>query len=96
MSGPAQWALAYVRQARADFRAWELYERHPEAVAAECHKLLLLQMACEKLCKAHLIRAGARPQDLQSSHGYTAKHLPRVVEWQIIASGGTPPRCEAS
>ena len=49
MSEPADWALGYAQQANADFRAWELYEQHPEAVAAECHKLLFLQMACEKL-----------------------------------------------
>jgi hypothetical protein len=44
MSEPADWALTYARQANADFKAWELYEQHPEAVAAECHKLLFLQM----------------------------------------------------
>jgi hypothetical protein len=88
MSEPAEWALAYARQAWADFRAWELYEQHPEAVAAECHRLLFLQMACEKLCKAHLIRAGAQPRGLQASHGYTAKHLPTVIRQQIIESGG--------
>ena len=58
MNEPTDWALGYAQQANADFRAWELYEQHPEAVAAECHKLLFLQMACEKLCKAHLIRGG--------------------------------------
>ena len=58
MSQPADWALAYAQQAKADFRAWELYEQHPEAVVAECHQLLFLQMACEKLCKAHLIQSG--------------------------------------
>src|SRR5437588_28014 len=73
MSEPADWALAYARQAKADFRAWELYEQHPEAVAAGCHKLLFLQMACEKLCKAYLIRAGTPPAALQTSHGYTPR-----------------------
>src|SRR4051794_10294354 len=87
MSEPADWALAFARQGDADFRAWELYERHPEAVAAECHKLLFLQMACEKLRKAYLIRAGAQPGDLQGSHGYTAKHLPSVIRQELIESG---------
>jgi hypothetical protein len=76
MSEPADWALAYARQAHADFRAWELYEQHPEAVAAECHKLLFLQMACEKLCKAYLIRAGTPPEALQTSHGYIILRIP--------------------
>ena len=56
MSTPADWIRGYVRQADADFRAWELYEKCPEAVASDCHKLLFLQMACEKLCKAYLIQ----------------------------------------
>lgn len=90
MAEPDDWALAFARQARADFRAWELYERYPEAVAAECHKLLFLQMACEKLCKAYLIGAGARPRDLQASHGYTAKHLPSVIRREILESGVSP------
>jgi hypothetical protein len=85
-SEPADWALALARQADADFRAWELYELHPEAVAAECHKLLFLQMACEKLCKAHLIQGGTPPEALQADHGYIANPLPIVVRQQIIAA----------
>ncbi|MGZ3385361.1 MAG: hypothetical protein ACXWNF_10690 [Isosphaeraceae bacterium] len=84
MNEPTDWALGYAQQANADFRAWELYEQHPEAVAAECHKLLFLQMACEKLCKAHLIRGGTPVEVLQSSHGYVAKQLPTVIKRQII------------
>jgi hypothetical protein len=42
MSAPEDWAREYARQADADFRAWDLYQTHPEAVAAECHKLLYL------------------------------------------------------
>jgi hypothetical protein len=94
MSEPADWALAYARQANADFRAWELYEQHPEAVAAECHKLLFLQMACEKLCKAYLIRAGTPPEALQTSHGYIEKPLPIVIRQQIIDSGQNPNRMQ--
>jgi hypothetical protein len=63
--------------------AWELYQRHPEAVAAECHTLLYLQMSCEKLCKAHLIRRGSAPAALQASHGYIAKPLPVVIKHEI-------------
>ena len=69
MDKTADWRIAYAnRQADADFRAWELYEHHPEALAANCHKLLFLQMACEKLCKAYLIQGGTSPRALQSSH----------------------------
>jgi hypothetical protein len=94
MSVPAAWARAYARQADADFRAWESYESHPEAVAAECHKLLLLQMACEKLCKAHLIQGGTAPEALQDSHGYVANPLPIVIRRQILESGRDPRRMQ--
>jgi hypothetical protein len=81
------WARAYARQAGADLRAWELYGFHPEALAAECHRLQFLQMACEKLCKAHLIRLGVPHEDLQGSHGYTAKHLPSILKRHLLRSG---------
>ncbi len=84
MSTAADWLTSYVRQADADWRAWELYEKHPEAVAAECHKLLFLQMACEKLCKAHLIWKNSSPRELQTSHAYIANVLPLVVRQQIL------------
>jgi hypothetical protein len=84
MSQPADWALAYAQQAKADFRAWELYEQHPEAVVAECHQLLFLQIACEKLCKAHLIQGGTPTEALRASHGYIANPLPIVIKQQII------------
>jgi hypothetical protein len=92
MSEPADWAFAYARQADADFRAWELYERYLEAVAADCHKLLFLQMACEKLCKAHLIQAGTPPEALQVGHGYMANPLPIVIRQQIINARQDPQR----
>jgi hypothetical protein len=79
MSDPADWARCYARQADADLKAWEYYETHPEAATAECHKLLFLQMACEKLCKAHLIQSGTPPASLQTSHGYVATPLPAIL-----------------
>lgn len=88
----APWLKQYARQADADFRAWELLERHPEALAADCHKLLFLQMACEKLCKAHLIGQGTSPSSLQSSHGYIAKPLPVVIREQLVDSQPNPKR----
>jgi len=84
MSTPAEWQRAFARQADADFRAWELYEEYPEAVAVACHKLLFLQMACEKLCKAHLIQKGTSyDEKLQSSHAYVANQLPIIIMQQI-------------
>jgi hypothetical protein len=76
MSTPDDWAKAFARQANVDFTAWELYQRHPSAVAAECHKLLFLQMACEKLCKAHVLRAGIHRQEIAISGKF-----PKNVTW---------------
>jgi hypothetical protein len=88
MSDPADWIQGYVRQANADLKAWELYEKHPEAISAECHKLLFLQMACEKLCKAYLILGGTPHDTLQNSHGYIAGPLPVIIRQQIIHMRG--------
>jgi len=82
MATDAEWALGYARQADADFKAWLAVQ--DAAQIAECHKLLLLQMACEKLCKAHLIRAGTPAANLQSSHGYVANSLPVAIRQQMI------------
>ena len=90
MTSPSDWAIAYANQADADFRAWELYQIHPEAVAAECHKLLFLQMACEKLCKAYLCRPGVDLESLQKGHGFIANPLPKIVEQQFLHAGGKP------
>jgi hypothetical protein len=80
MSVVSDWVLAYARQADADFRAWELYQRNPQAIAAECHRLLFLQMACEKLCKAYLLKyAVFAPSEVQSSHAFVRKHLPTIL-----------------
>ena len=66
---------------------WELHEQHPHVVAAECHLLLFLQMACEKLCKAHLIQAGAPPEAFQSGHAYIANPPPMVIKQQLLHLG---------
>ncbi len=40
-------------------------------------------MACEKLCKARLIRAGTPPAALQESHGYITNPLPMIIRQQL-------------
>jgi len=50
-------------------------------------KLHFLQMACEKLAKAHLLKGGSRLEDLEQSHAYIAKHLPTIVRQQMILNG---------
>jgi hypothetical protein len=83
MSTPDDWRKAYADQASADFSTFQMLQ-HDSGVQ-ECHKLQLLQMACEKLCKAHLIRTGIAPATIQSSHAYIAGSLPVVLRQEIIA-----------
>jgi hypothetical protein len=52
-----------------------------------CQKLHFLQMACEKLVKAHLLKGGAQRTDLEQSHAYIAKNLPIIVRQQMILDG---------
>ena len=92
VSEPSDWALAYARQAEVDLAAWDLLDAYPEAVAAECHRLLFLQMACEKLCKAFLIEQGTSPANVQTSHGYITHPLPVVIRREIVELGQDPDR----
>ena len=85
MATPAEWARGYARQADADFQSWQAIESN-EAVQP-CHRMLFLQMACEKLCKARLIDAGTPPEALQTSHGYIANPLPLVIRAQLEFMG---------
>jgi hypothetical protein len=77
-----EWVVAFARQADADFKAWQGYQQYPEVV--ECHKLLFLQMACEKLCKGYLVKNGAHVAAIEKSHAYIAKPLPVVIAAEIV------------
>jgi hypothetical protein len=81
MATSAQWASGYARQADADFKT---YVKAQGIAVPECHRLLFLQMACEKLVKAHLCGLGTDPATLQSSHAYIAKTLPIVLRQQVV------------
>lgn len=85
MATPAQWARGYARQAHADFRTWQAIEGNEDV--HPCHRMLFLQMACEKLCKARLIDGGTPPEALQTSHGYVANPLPLVTRAQLEFMG---------
>jgi len=54
MADHAAWAVGYARQAQADFQT---VEKLQAVSVPECHKLQFLQMACEQLVKAHLLRS---------------------------------------
>lgn len=59
MATSDEWASAYARQADADFTTFETLQSLP---LPQCHKLQFLQMACEKLVKAHLCGIGTDPE----------------------------------
>lgn len=84
MATNAEWAVGYARQASADFATY-LELRDISSIPA-CHPLQFLQMACEKLVKAHLIDGGTDPASLQTSHAYVAGTLPVVIRQQMPLS----------
>jgi hypothetical protein len=81
MATSAEWATAYARQADADFATFEALQSLP---IPQCHKLQFLQMASEKLVKAHLCGGGTDPATLQQSHAYIARTLPVVLRQQAL------------
>jgi hypothetical protein len=73
MATTADWATPYARQGDADLTT---FEKLQPIELPPCHKLQFLQMACEKLVKAHLCGSGTSPGTLQQSHAYIAGTLP--------------------
>jgi len=76
-----QWRVGFAKQARADLAARDVLLR--ESTLPACQQLNFLQMACEKVCKAHLCHHGSDPADLQHSHAYIEKPLPVIVRQQL-------------
>jgi hypothetical protein len=70
------WSRAYARQAQADLDAREVLL---SADVPACQHLHFLQMACEKISKAHRCLGGADPETLMHSHGFAAKVLPQIT-----------------
>src|SRR3972149_661842 len=88
MATNADWAAGYARQADADFVTFQALQRTP---LPECHKLQFLQMACEKLVKAHLCGGVKVPSSLQKSHAYIAGTLPVVLREHMTRINFTGP-----
>src|ERR1700677_2344759 len=82
MATSLEWSRGYARQADADFKMFQSLE--PESSVESCHKLQFLQMACEKLVKAHLCGEGTDPTALQTSHAYIAGTLPVILRQTAI------------
>ena len=85
MATNEDWTRGYAKQAAADFATYNALQGN--SAIPQCHKLQFLQMACEKLVKAHLIKGGTAPGNLQSSHAYVAGTLPVVIRQRITLSG---------
>ncbi len=88
MTFAASWQEAYARQAGADFETFRQLQKFDDWVFPRCHKLHFLQMACEKLCKAHLCGQDAPLENLQASHRYVAKPLPTIVRNVLAKRSG--------
>ena len=70
------WSRAYGMQAQADLDAREVLLL---ATLPGCQHLHFLQMACEKIAKAHRCLGGADPETLMRSHGFAVKVLPQIA-----------------
>lgn len=88
MSRADGWTTGFARQAEADFKTWQVL-RATETVP-QCHRLMFLQMACEKVTKAYLCDKGADPAQIQASHAYIEKTLPVMIRQQAGYSGLKP------
>ena len=82
MATVVEWSKAFGRQAAADFKMFKLLQAQP---VPECHKLQFLQMACEKLVKAHLCGSGTPLASLHISHAYISGSLPVVLRQEAVA-----------
>jgi hypothetical protein len=85
MASTAERAQSFARQSEADYATWQSLEKMSEV--PECHRMLFLQMTCEKLCKASLLDQGKSWEQVQKSHAFIAKPLPLVIRFQLEYEG---------
>jgi len=83
------WAQAFARQACSDFQVRDELLR---LGLPPCHQLHYLQMAMEKVAKAHYMQRGDDPVSLQRSHGYIAKATAVIVKSELSKTGESKPR----
>ncbi len=75
---PAAWSRAYALRAKTDLSARDALLSVADLPA--CQQLHFLQMACEKVSKAHKCWGGTDPKEVQSSHAYAAKAIPLIAK----------------
>ena len=59
------WSKAYLKQARSDWKTYEIVTRN---ACEACHGLHYLQMTTEKLGKAALLESGNKIEDVKTTH----------------------------
>jgi hypothetical protein len=80
------WSKAFARQSQSDFEARDHLLQN--ARLPQCHQLHYLQMAMEKLAKAHLVAEGSDSTTIQGSHAYIAKVIPLIVRQMLSRTSG--------
>jgi len=89
MAGNREWMKAFARQAQVDLLAREALIAQGQAFGLPpCQELHFLQMACEKLSKAHLYSTSNPPDDVQSSHRHTSTQIPIIIREIHVREGG--------
>jgi hypothetical protein len=83
MSKADEWSRGYAIQAKADLAARQVLLQAKGI--PDCQQLHFLQMACEKICKAHLYNQGTITTAFQASHAYVAKVLPVIAKQHFAA-----------
>ncbi|XZE49444.1 hypothetical protein SH248x_002526 [Planctomycetaceae bacterium SH248] len=66
----------------ADWQAWNFLTTNRSEEISDCHRMLLLFMACEKICKAHKISDASSNHELSEltkSHKYV-ELLPELIK----------------
>jgi hypothetical protein len=71
------WASAYAKQALSDLDA---REKLVSTGARKCHRLLFLQMAAEKICKAYLTTSNGH-EKVRKTHAYPERNLPTIARY---------------
>ena len=92
MNRDAEWARAYAKQAKADLAARETLLDNE--TLPECEQLHFLQMACEKLAKAHAYTMKAVPKKIARSHNFIRKFLPSLYAQEFLNFKGRPMRAK--
>ena len=84
------YAIAFATQAKVDFESHVILMNYDPPVVT-CQHLHFLQMACEKLCKAHYYsNTGPIPKDISSSHAHVASRLPIIIRDMLNRDPAVP------